>query len=115
MLGTVLAKGGGTSSQVANTYPITESELKIGDLGFLNLGNKGYNHVGIYAGKVNGKNVFIHCGGRHFKDSTHRAGRVLISYNDGTSYKGNKSTNFKYFRRVYVNFKDDNVVGSVNQ
>lgn len=106
MTGKTIGKGGGTVSQFANTYPVNESELRIGDLGFYK--NGGGKHVGIYAGTHNGKKLFIHSGGRQWKDTTHIAGRVIITYNDGSSYyKGNAPSKFKYFRRAYVVFADD--------
>jgi hypothetical protein len=106
MTGKTIGKGGGTVAQFANTYPISESELRVGDLGFYRYG--GGVHVGIYAGTSNGKKLFIHSGGRQWKDSTHIAGRVVITYNNTSEYyKGNAPSKFKYFRRPYVTFADD--------
>lgn len=106
MIGKTIGKGGGTVAQYSNTYPIKESELRIGDLGFYQSG--GGQHVGIYAGTHNGKKLFVHTGGRQWKNSTHIAGRTVISYNDTSQYyKGNAPTKFKYFRRPYVLFADD--------
>jgi hypothetical protein len=104
MTGTTIGKGGGTIAQFANSYPISESDLKIGDLGFY----QDIGHIGIYAGKHDGKHLFIHSGGRTWKDSTHIAGRVVITYNNVSAYyKGNVPSKFKLFRRPYVKFADD--------
>lgn len=114
MLGTTIGKGGGSIAQFANTYPIEEDELRVGDLGFYQYG--GGKHVGIYAGTHNGKQLFIHSGGRQWKDSTHIAGRVVVTYNNTTEYyKGNAPSKFRYFRRPYVSFKDDPETQNYNE
>lgn len=107
MIGQTIGKGGGTTSQYVNTYQVTENELKIGDLGFYGK-PPNCKHVGIYIGQKDGKKLFIHAGGRTWKDSDHIAGRVVISYNNTSEYyKGNAPTKFIYYRRPYVTFADD--------
>lgn len=111
----------GTAIQYYASEPISESELKIGDLGFIqlpaNVKAGGYNHVGIYLGELNGRHVWIHCGGKSYGYSEKPNGRVGISVTSGTnSYdpiSGSffspemKSCNFKYFRRPKFEFADD--------
>jgi hypothetical protein len=106
MIGETIGKGGGTVSQFANTYPVRESELKLGDLGFYR--NGGGVHVGIYAGKHNGHDLFIHAMGEYYSGDKIIWGQVTYSYNNTrTKFKGTPSTDFRYFRRPYVKFKGD--------
>lgn len=92
---------------------ITARELKVGDLGFMynpaSMRSGQINHVGIYIGKHDGKDYWIHCGGRTYGTDAAPTGRVGISlasgynsYNpvDGTSFEpAMKACRFKYFRR----------------
>lgn len=92
--------GGGTSGQIGKSVPISESELRPGDLGFYKLNSKkGINHVGIFIGRdEEGTAMFLHCGGTRWKDANHPFGQVIVS-KLGKAYKGYKSVDFKYFRR----------------
>lgn len=79
---------GSTSTQWENSYPITKEELLPGDLGFKQPPSaKGVNHVGIFYKIEDNKYLFIHCAGG--------SGVVVNSYN------------FRYYRRAYVNFKEE--------
>lgn len=111
----------GTAIQFYASDPITESELKIGDLGFLkdprSVKANESNHVGIYIGEINGKHAWIHCGGKYYGYEERPNGRVGISINHGTNdynpVTGNtfspamNGCNFKYFRRPRFTFADD--------
>ncbi len=115
----------GTAYQYYASRPIEESELKIGDLAFYDTPENvtildEVNHVGIYVGKIDGRNAFIHCGGEWFGYEPGReTGRVGISINawgvqndydninDQYFSPPMKSTNFQYFRRPQFIFKDD--------
>ncbi len=100
---------------------ITESELQVGDLGFVNdpaaLEKGKVNHVGIYIGNCNGQDYWIHCGGSYYGTETLPSGRVGISvrsgsnnYNpvDGTTFEpAMKGCDFKYFRRPQFAFEEE--------
>lgn len=86
--------GAGTYHQWNNSYPISESEIKIGDLGFLKPPNQSSdaspNHVGIFVGyNEKGEMMFVHCegGSGSIKTTVKRAG-------------------FTSFRRPAINFED---------
>lgn len=114
---------GGTEAIFYSCKEIDEKDLKIGDLGFYRdpaqMSAGDINHVGIYVGKINGKDVFIHCGGSYFGYKDRPKGRVGISINQsGTSNTYNnitggnfspamKGTEFKFFRRPQYQFTDD--------
>lgn len=105
----------GTGQQYYACDPISEDELKIGDLGFYYLPNETYtyNHVGIYIG--NGQ--FIHAGGSSFGTKDLPNGRVGISNNGGEvntynpinsiDFEAMKPTNFRHFARPRFRFADD--------
>lgn len=115
----------GTAMQYYACSAINESELKVGDVGFYydpaTMGSNQVNHVGIYIGKINGKNAFIHCGGRYFGYDDRPKGRVGISINDGatSNFTNNvngstfspemPATKFRYFRRPNFQFLDDTI------
>lgn len=84
--GTILSSGG-TAYQWEQSYTVSESDLKPGDLVFKQRpGTSGTNHVGIYVGKdENNRNLYCHC--------TYGKGVVVNHY-----------TGFKYFRRPYLIF-----------
>ncbi len=118
----------GTAYQFYACEIIEESELQIGDVGFYDEPKKitasgKINHVGIYVGKINGKNAFIHCGGKWFGDEARPTGRVGISINDRTTFSTGtwndinnisggtfspamKATRFKVFGRPRFVFSD---------
>lgn len=77
-----------TSNQLINTYPIKESELKPGDIVFMNEGITSQNHVGLFYKRENGKNLYIHSEG-------------------GTGVTINSTPVFKYWRRPFIRFEDD--------
>jgi cell wall-associated NlpC family hydrolase len=78
-----------TSYQINNTYPISESELKPGDIVFANLGMTSYNHVGIFYRRLpTGQKQYIHSEG-------------------GTGVTINSTPVFKHWRRPYIKFEDD--------
>lgn len=81
-IGNVLS-GGGTSYQWGQSYPISNDDLQVGDLAFLQMPNSsGTNHVGIYIGTdINNNNLYAHC-----------------QWGTGVTVDGYKG--FKYFRRV---------------
>lgn len=98
----------GASNQWLNTYPISENELKPGDLGFYQRGDSpgGSKHVGIYIGMINGERAFIHAGA--WPAPGFPAGRVLITLNNTDKYyKGNAPSRFRYFTRPGIKFADD--------
>lgn len=113
----------GTALQFYACSGIQESELIVGDLGFLNdpaqLATGSINHVGIYIGKINGKDAFVHCAGRRFGYAERPTGRVGISINQngimnstnnvtgGTFAPAMNGIRFSYFRRPNFQFKDD--------
>lgn len=113
----------GTAMQFYACQEITEDQLKIGDLGFYydpaTMEPGKINHVGIYIGKINGKDAFIHCGGKAFGYADRPNGRVGISINQpgiynsynpitgGTFSPTIPGTNFQYFRRPNFQFKED--------
>lgn len=109
LTGEVLGKGGGTGSQFMYSTPIKENELKIGDLGFyanpyLNGGSA--VHVGIFIGRdSDGRAMFIHSGGSHYKDAAHPNGQVIVS-KQGKAFNGYPSVRFKYFCRTKYKFAD---------
>lgn len=79
---------GGTTQQWNKSYTITRQQLKTGDLGFKQRPNDaGINHIGIFAGRKNGRNIWIHS-----------AGSTGVIKND---------YNFKFYRRANVQFVDD--------
>lgn len=113
----------GTAMQFYASREISASELKIGDLGFYydpaKLEPGKVNHVGIYIGKINGIDAFIHSGGSFFGYDGSPTGRVGISVNQigvvnstnpivgGTFSPGMKGSAFKFFRRPNYQFKGD--------
>lgn len=111
----------GTAIQYYASDEIEESELKIGDLGFLknprDVRPGQYNHVGIYIGEINGRHAWIHCGGSSYGYDERINGRVGISVNAGTNnynpVSGStfspemKSCNLRYFRRPRFEFAGD--------
>lgn len=112
LTGQTIGQGGGTAYQYYNTLPIRRSELMIGDLGFYYPPNQvpsgKYNHVGIYIGTVDGKDVFIHAGGPYWGNSSSPSGRVVMSYNHpGEKYNGENPSDFKYFRRINFEFENN--------
>lgn len=101
-----------------SSSPVMESELKVGDIGFSIIpdGSK-FNHIGIYLGEINGESAFIHAGGVQYKANGLEEGRIVISLNNtlkrnNEDISGNKfspsapSTQFVYYRRPNVEFKD---------
>ncbi|WP_209512435.1 C40 family peptidase [Sedimentibacter acidaminivorans] len=78
-----ILSGGGTSYQWGKSYPISNDDLQVGDLAFLQMPNSsGINHVGIYVGKdKDNNNLYAHC-----------------QWGTGVTVDGYKG--FKYFRRV---------------
>lgn len=107
----------GTAGQFYACKEIPEGALQPGDLGFLKDPKDvktGYNHVGIYVGKIGGKNAWIHCGGSSFGYTDRPKGRVGISVSSGTNNINNvtggtfspemKACNFRYFRRPNFQF-----------
>ncbi len=110
----------GTAIQYYASSEISESELKIGDLGFLydpaTLPAGKVNHVGIYIGEIKGQHAFIHCAGRYYGYEARKTGRVGISVSSGTNAdipSGGtysppmKACTFHYFRRPNFQFTDD--------
>lgn len=90
--GKVSAGGGGTYAQWDNSYAIHESEIQIGDLGFLKppsqASDNSPNHVGIFVGYDNdGNMMFVHCQGS--------TGVVKTTVD---------AAGFEYFRRVKMNY-----------
>lgn len=98
-----------------------ESELRVGDLGFLydpaEMGRGQVNHVGIYLGSHDGQDYWIHCGGSYYGTEESPTGRVGIStssgmnnYNpvDGSTFDPPmKSCNFNYFRRPQFEYTEE--------
>ena len=115
----------GTAIQYYSCDAISESELKVGDLGFMkeprDVQAGGYNHVGIYVGEIDGQHAWIHCGGSSFGYDDRPRGRVGISKSSGSNSKNNilggtfsppmKGCNFRYFRRPRFVFLDDEEEG----
>lgn len=111
----------GTAIQFYSCDPISENELKVGDLGFMKKPEEvkagGYNHVGIYVGEIGGKHAWIHCGGSSFGYDERPRGRVGISTSSGNNSENcvtggtfeppMKACNFKHFRRPRFEFQDD--------
>lgn len=101
-----------------SSSPVMESELKVGDIGFSMIpeGSK-VNHIGIYIGKIDGEDAFIHAGGVQYKANGLEDGRIVISLNN-TLKRNNKdmsggkfspsapSTQFVYYRRPNIEFRD---------
>ena len=104
MLGRSVGHGGGTISQWKYSYAINRNDLKPGDVGFYQSG--GGKHVGIYIGKLDGVDAFVHSGGRTWGDGAHIAGQVVIT-KQYKVYNGQPPSKFKYFRRFPIKFKDD--------
>lgn len=106
---------GGTEVQFYSCAKILQDDLMVGDLGFYydpaRMTKGQINHVGIYVGKINGIDAFIHCGGKSFGYDKRPNGRVGISINQSgvmNSYNNitgetfspaMPGTRFKYFRR----------------
>ena len=101
-----------------SSSPVMESELKVGDIGFSMIpeGSK-VNHIGIYLGKINGENAFIHAGGVQYKANGLEEGRIVISLNNtlkrnnedmgGSKFSPSApSTQFVYYRRPNLEFTD---------
>ena len=115
---TVSGSGGGTAAQFYATEPISEGELKPGDLGFMkdprDVAAGSYNHVGIYIGKIGGQNAWIHCGGSSYGYEGRPRGRVGISVDSGsndvnpilggTFSPPMKGCRFRYYRRPRFQF-----------
>ncbi len=111
----------GTAMQWYASEPIKSIQLKVGDLGFVRdpatIKNGQVNHVGIYLGKVDGKDYWIHCGGSSYGTESSPKGRVGISLSSGlnsdnpvtgdTFSPAMKACKFKYFRRPRFTFTDD--------
>lgn len=113
----------GTAMQFYASQEISESDLKIGDLGFYyhpaQLEPGKVNHVGIYIGKINDVDAFIHSGGSFFGYDKSPTGRVGISINKigvvnsynpitgGIFNPGMKGSAFKFFRRPNYQFKGE--------
>lgn len=118
---TVSGSGGGTVAQFYATQPISESELKPGDLGFMkdpkDVKEGTYNHVGIYIGKIGGQNAWIHCGGSSYGYEGRPKGRVGISVDSGsndvnpilggTFSPAMKGCRFRYYRRPRFQFVEE--------
>lgn len=114
---------GGTEIQFYSCSEISEADLKIGDLGFYynpaDMSGGQINHVGIYIGKINGQDAFIHCGGKSFGYEERPNGRVGISINvrgitnsydciNGKTFSpAIPGTNFRYFRRPQFQFMNN--------
>lgn len=111
----------GTALQWYASAPVSEDELKAGDLAFLynpeTLAGGRINHVGIFIGRHDDKEYFIHCAGRSFGTPERPTGRVGISVRRGSnSYNcvtgdsfepAMKGCNFQYFRRPNFAFSDE--------
>lgn len=111
----------GTAMQFYACSEIDESELKVGDLGFLydpaKMASGKINHVGIYIGTIGGQKAFIHCAGKYYGYDVRPSGRVGISVSSGTNNRNNvlgttfspamKSCSFHYFRRPNFEFAED--------
>lgn len=116
----------GTAIQFYASAPIQESQLQIGDLGFLHdpatLPTGKTNHVGIYAGEIGGQHAFIHCGGKYYGNENRPNGRAGISVEQGTNDQiptmggtfspPMKSCKFHYFRRPAFQFAEGEGQGS---
>lgn len=99
---------------------IDESDLQVGDLGFVRdpatMEAGQVNHVGIYIGQINGSNAFIHCGGTAYGTPSRESGRVGISLSGsinainpvtgGRFAPPMKSCTFNYFRRPQFEFAE---------
>lgn len=123
LTGTTLSAGsaeqGPLSTKIwAQSEPVMEHELQVGDLGFRSLpeGSK-MNPMGVYLGEHQGEKVFIHAGGVSYGAEGLEEGRVVLSYNnslkrnqeDLAGYKFSPSappTQFVYYRRPSVSFID---------
>ena len=111
----------GTALQYYACTAIRENELKVGDLGFIydpaQMKAGDINHVGIYIGKINGRNAFVHCAGKYYGYEDRPTGRVGISISGGTNSKNPvtggtfspamKGCTFRYFRRPNFQFKSE--------
>lgn len=88
-IGNILSAGG-TAYQWSQSYKISDSDLRVGDLAFMQPPNSsGINHVGIFIGRdTNGNKLYCHC-----------------EWETGVTVNGFKG--FKYFRRPYVKFKEE--------
>lgn len=104
MMGYSVCNNGGSKALWSKSYKISRLNLKPGDLGFYQYG--GGKHVGLYLGKIDGIDAFIHAGGSRWSDSTHPIGQVIVT-KQYKAYKGYKSSEFVFFRRLPVKFKDD--------
>lgn len=104
LTGKQISGGGGSASIFRNTDPISEAELKPGDLGFI--GDKGSSHVAMFIGRdSDGKALFIQAVGRSYAMEGRPAGRVII-LKVGGSYGGYNSQHFDDYRRPHVIFNE---------
>lgn len=108
----------GTAQQWYASVPVSQKDLKVGDLGFYRdpaaMRSGQVNHVGIFIGYHDGKMYWIHCGGSAYGTEASPKGRVGISlssgynsYNpvNGTSFEPSmKGCNFRYYRRPQFSF-----------
>lgn len=99
---------------------IEESDLQVGDLGFIrdpaSMSAGEVNHIGIYIGQINGYNAFVHCGGTAYGTPSRESGRVGISLSGSSSSNSinpvtggrfvpaMKPCTFYYFRRPQFEF-----------
>ncbi len=111
----------GTAQQWYASEEISESELRVGDLGFLydpaSMRSGQVNHVGIYIGTYEGRTYWIHCAGRAYGTKDSPTGRVGIScisssnsYNPvtgGTFEPAMSRCRFRYFRRPRFSFTEE--------
>ncbi|WP_113675861.1 C40 family peptidase [Vallitalea guaymasensis] len=104
MLGYSVSNNGGSVSLWDQSYSITRLELLPGDIGFYKYG--GGKHVGIYIGKIDGVDAFVHAGGSRWGDKSHPNGQVIVTLQN-KNYKGYRGSNFVFFRRLPVKFNGD--------
>lgn len=104
MLGYSVSKHGGSVSLWHESYSVSRKELLPGDMGFYQYG--GGQHVGLYIGKIQGTDAFIHAGGSRWGDSEHPYGQVIVTLQN-KNYNGYRSSKFQYFRRLPIKFSDD--------
>lgn len=110
----------GTAQMWYACEAISSSELRVGDLGFVNdpatMRSGQVNHVGIYIGSYGGKQYWIHCGGSAYGTEDSPSGRVGISLSSGTNSfnpvtdsmfePAMKGCRFRYYRRPQFEFVD---------
>lgn len=94
-------KGSGSANLWQNSKLILEENLKPGDIGFYQYG--GGKHVGIYIGKIDGVNAFIHAGGSTWGDDDFPWGQVIVTKNY-EYYNTVAPSKFEFFRRLPVEF-----------